>query len=165
MIPQPTWATPARLTVTAWPDPIVDARGHRPGAPYVESVWLGTLGPSATWAWQRLARIAGARPGTTIDSADLAATLGLGDGLARNAVISRTLTRLVNFGVATRHDDTLAVRTALPDLPLRHLARASTSARAAHHAITGRPLPAPTRSPQAAPVAETQSVTAGTVTL
>lgn len=133
--PQANRATPPRLTVAAWPDPVIEAHGHRPGSPYVEAVWLGVLGPSATWAWQRLARLATVRAGVTIDSVDLATSLGLGDGLGANAVISRTLGRLVAFGVAQRSEEVIAVRTALPDLPARRAARLSASARLAHERL------------------------------
>lgn len=124
--------TPERLTVVAWRDPLVEASGHRPGSPYVEAVWLGTLGPSTTLCWQRLSRLAATGPGTQIDTADLSRSLGLGDGLGRNAPVSRTLARMVAFGAATRTGDTLAVRLALADVPDRQLPRLSHSAQLAH---------------------------------
>ncbi len=133
--PQTNQATPPRLTVVAWPDTVIEAHGHRPGSPYVEGVWLGVLGPSATWAWQRLARIATTRPGVTIDSTDLATSLGLGDSLGTNSAISRTLGRLVAFETAQRGADIIAVRVALPDLPARRTARLSPSARLAHERL------------------------------
>jgi hypothetical protein len=34
--PFPT-GTPTSLTVVAWPDRIAEARGHKPGSPYVET--------------------------------------------------------------------------------------------------------------------------------
>ena len=145
--------TPPRLTVVARPDPVTEAHGHRPGSAYIEAVWLGVLGPSATWAWQRLARIATTRPGATIDSVDLATSLGLGDSLGPNAAISRTLARLVAFDAAQyRADkygaDIIAVRVALPDLATRRTARLSPSARLAHERLahthqTARPAPRP----------------------
>jgi hypothetical protein len=132
-------ATPPRLTVTAWADPVIESLGHRPGSPYVEAVWLGVLGPSTTWAWQRLARLVATKPGTTIDTADLAVSLGLGAGTGPHAAISRTLSRLVSFDVAHRGADTLAVRLALPDMPARRLLRLSRSARFAHGYLAHRP--------------------------
>lgn len=124
--------TPDRLTIVAWPDPRTEARGHRPGSPYVEAVWLGILGPSTTLCWQRLARLATARESTAIDSVDLAVSLGLGESLGRNAPISRTLGRMVAFGAARRSGETLAVRRALPDVPERMSGRLSYTARLAH---------------------------------
>ena len=140
--PQTNQPTPPRLTVVAWPDTVIEAHGHRPGSAYVEGVWLGVLGPSATWAWQRLARIATTRPGLTIDSVDLATSLGLGEGLGANAAISRTLGRLVAFDAAQRGADIIAVRVALPDLPARRTVRLSPSARFAHERLGHSRLPA-----------------------
>jgi hypothetical protein len=124
--------TPARLTVVAWPDPVVDAHGHRPESPYIAGVWLGTLGPSATWAWVKLAKIAAFAPGSAIDTVELAASLGLGRGLGPNAAMSRTIGRMVAFGAAARSGDTLAIRRALPDIPSHQLGRLSRSAQLAH---------------------------------
>ena len=124
--------TPATLTLVAFPDPVVERFGHRPGSPYVEFVWLGILWPSTTLAWQRLARQAAAMPSSKIDITDLSVSLGLGESLTRNAVVSRTLARLVAFDAARRQGDLLAVRLALPDLSERRLPRLSYSARLAH---------------------------------
>lgn len=142
--PQPHQPTPSRLQVIAWTDPVVQAHGHRPGTPYIEAVWLGVLGPSATWAWERLARIASARPSSVVDIADLATSLGLGTGMGPNAPISRTLARVVAFDAARRVGDTLAVRLALPDLAARRLARLSNTARLAHQHLAAVRHPAPT---------------------
>ena len=88
-------------------------------------------------------------PSSKIDITDLSVSLGLGESLARNAVVSRTLARLVAFDAARRQGDILAVRLALPDLPERHLSRLSYSARLAHErfahgtrsvTVTGTPL-------------------------
>ncbi len=148
----PALDTPSTLTVVPWPDPIVEAHGHRPGSPYVEACWLeGVLGPSTTLCWQRLSRLANSRPATAIDSTDLAVSLGLGEGLGRNAPISRTLNRMAAFGAAVRSGDTLAVRRALPDIPQRMLGRLSYTARLAHQhwaqlapAVAGGPQTTPT---------------------
>ena len=116
----------------AWPDPIVEAHGHNPGSPYVHGAWLGILGPSTTLCWERLSRVATFRPEIAVDTIDLAVSLGLGESLARNAPISRTLGRMVAFGAAQRSGDTLAVRRALPDVPERMVGRLAYSARLAH---------------------------------
>jgi hypothetical protein len=139
-------ATPARLTIGPWSDSVIEAHGHRPGSAYIEAVWLGVLGPSATWAYQRLARLAVARPGTSIDTVDLATSLGLGHNLGPNAMISRTLNRLVGFGAAVRNDSFLAVRLALPDLPARRVALLSPSARLAHQHLATHHLPTQARA-------------------
>lgn len=124
--------TPTSLTVVAWPDGIVESRGHKPGSAYVETVWLGVLGPSTTLCWSRLSRIASVRPGTVVDTTDLAVSLGLSAQLGRNTPITRTLSRMVMFGAAVRSGDTLAVRRALPDVPPRTASRLSYTAQLAH---------------------------------
>lgn len=124
--------TPASLTIVPWADPFVEAHGHKPGSPYIHGTWLGILGPSTTLAWERLGRIATARVSTPVDTVDLAVSLGLGENLGRNAAISRTLNRMVAFGVALRSGDTIAVRRALPDVPDRMLSRLSWTARLTH---------------------------------
>ena len=50
-------------------------------------------GPSTTWLWQRLARVATASPSAVIDMADLAARLGLGPNLDPSRAMSRTVNR------------------------------------------------------------------------
>lgn len=141
-------ATPATLTVIPLADRFGEGSGHRPGDPYVEFCYLPILGPSATWCWQRLARLAAARPATTIDTVDLAVSLGLSESLEPNKQISRTLHRLSAFDVATLSGDTLAVRRRLPDLPDRHLHRLSYTARLAHERWA-HPTPTPTPTPAA----------------
>ena len=124
--------TPERIVVVEWPGTGVPG-AHRPGTPYVHAVWLGVLGPSATLAWERLARQAAAAPGSEVGCADLARSFGLGDSLGHNAPLSRSLARLVAFGAASRPSQgSLAVRLGLPDVSARQLARLSRSANIAH---------------------------------
>jgi hypothetical protein len=132
--------TPARLNLIVWSDPVIEALGHRPGSPYIEAVWLGVLGPSTTWGWMRLARLAALRPASVVDVIDLSVSLGLGESLGRNASISRTLSRMAAFDAAHLVGDTIAVRLALPDIPERRLPRLSYSARLAHERF-GRARP------------------------
>ena len=132
--------TPVQLYVIAWSDPVIEGLGHRPGSAYIEAVWLGLLGPTTTFAWMRLSRLAAARPSATVDAVDLAVSLGVGEGLGRHAPISRTLARMVALDAAHRAGDTLAVRLALPDIPERRVDRLSYSARIAHEHLR-RPRP------------------------
>lgn len=148
--PGPNQATPPRLGVVPWPDPALERYGHRPGSPYVEAVWVGVLGPSATWAWQRLARVAAAHPGASIDTVDLAVSLGLGEGLGPNATISRTLRRLVIFGLAQQGPETIALRLALPDVSVAQARRLSASARLVHERLGSRGARAATTEGQGA---------------
>ncbi len=36
------------LTIRPWPDDVIDALGHDPRSAYVETYWLGILGPPST---------------------------------------------------------------------------------------------------------------------
>jgi hypothetical protein len=80
--------TPERIVVLEWPG-VGGPGAHRPGSPYVHAVWLGVLGPSATLAWERLARQAGAAPGSEVGCANLAHQRW-GQGLWQPAVPSQS---------------------------------------------------------------------------
>lgn len=132
-----TAITAGRLNVAAWPDPQIDATGYPPGSPYIDLVWLGILGPSATWAWTYLARIVATKSAAVVDLDDFAATLGIARG-GRRMSITHTLDRLVRFGAARRVDNILAVRRRLPAVPDHQLHRLSATARTAHQRVTAR---------------------------
>ncbi len=104
----------AEITVVAFEDPVVEHLGHRPGSAYIELCYLPVLGPSTTWLWQRLSRLAAAAPSTAVDAGDLALSLGLGNGLGAHAPLPRSLSRLVQFDCAYRAGEVFAVRRALP---------------------------------------------------
>src|SRR2546423_1106786 len=42
------------LTIRPWPDEVIDTVGLDPRSYYVETFWLGVLGPSTTWLLRRL---------------------------------------------------------------------------------------------------------------
>ena len=135
---------PEQLRVEVWPDPVVELVGHRPDSPYAEAVWLGVLGPSTGVAWRRLAHLAAARPGTIISVADLAQSLGLSQSLDMDAPMARAIARMVAFGTANRSGATLAVRTALPDVPYQARRKLSLSSQLAHqHWGSRQPAAAP----------------------
>jgi hypothetical protein len=140
MLATPAAALPATITITTWDDPLVEAHGFGPRSPYVEGIWTGVLGPSAVLCYRRLGPLV--ELGLTdidIDVVDLAVSLGLGEGTGRNAAITRTLARLVAFGVARwLPDGRYAVRRALAALPEYRVRRLSASARLFHEAQTGR---------------------------
>ena len=135
-----TGALPATITLVGWDDPLVETHGFGPRHPYIEGVWAGILGPSATLAYRRLGPLVELRVDPVdIDVVDLAVSLGLGEGTGRNALITRTLQRLVAFGAARwEPDGSYALRRALAPLPEHRLRRLSASARAFHDAQTRR---------------------------
>ena len=122
------------LTIRPWPDPVIDALGHDPRSWYVETYWLGILGPSTTWLLRRMAAGFDARPdGFDLPLADTARCLGLGDKGGRHSPFSRALARCVQFDVAQpQGDGVLGVRRRLPPLNRRQVLRLPESLRAAH---------------------------------
>jgi hypothetical protein len=116
---------PDQLRIVPWIDPVVDAAGHDPRSWYVETFWLGVLGPSTVWLLRLLAAGFDEAPsGFDLDLDDTARALGIGGRRGRNAPFQRTLDRCVTFDMARPAGPaTLAVRRHLPPLARRHLLR------------------------------------------
>ncbi len=113
------------IRVVPWPDPVADASGFAANSAMVEWCWLPVVGPSGTWAYRRLVSALAANKGAyDQDLAELAHWLGLGAGVSPNAPVSRTLLRLVRFGLAgVTGTRTLAVRRTAPPLRSSQLDR------------------------------------------
>jgi hypothetical protein len=122
------------IRVEAWRDPVVEALGHDPRSLYVETFWLPVLGPSTTWLLRRLAISLESSPdGCAVNLAETSRALGLGDRSGRNAPFMRTLARAIDFEMARPAGPcVLEVRTKLPPLARRHLARLPESLRHEH---------------------------------
>src|SRR4051794_16051416 len=104
--------------------------------PYVETLWLPVIGPSATWALRRLGAWATACPGgVNVILAELGGSLGLGWASGRNSSVQRSLRRLVMFGLAHWTSE-LAVATAVPPLADRQLRRLAPSLVRVHDRMT-----------------------------
>lgn len=159
---------PVTLAIVPWDDPVLEARGHDPRSEYVERFWLPILGPSTTWLLRRFARGFEEVPGGfRIDLADTSRALGLGEGTGRNSMITRSVERACQFGMAQRHGiDRLSVRTHLPPLTQRQVGRLPLALQMAHqrrideeqaHRVDLRsissPPPAPVRGPRLPPAA------------
>lgn len=124
---------PDELQLVPWVDPLVDRLGHDARSAYVETFWLGVLGPSATWLLRRAVAWLEASPdGVLVDLDELAGSLGLGGRGGRRLPFYRALDRCVLFGMVQRLGDQLAVRRRLPPLPARHLARLPRSVQEQH---------------------------------
>lgn len=140
MRPAPTTLTPSEaLTIVPWPDSVLDAVGHHPCSNYVETFWLGILGPSTTFLLRHLAIGLDAEPdGFELSMALTATRLGLGDKLSPHGPFVRTFTRLVQFQLATEavgpgvDGPTLAVRRRMPPLSRRQVIRLPELLQAAH---------------------------------
>ena len=106
------------LSIRSWPDPVIDALGHHPCSAYVETFWLGILGPSTTFLLRYLVTTLEASPdGVELDLKETAGRLGLGQRNGRHSPFVRTLGRLTRFRLAQLEDSTtLAVRLRVPPL-------------------------------------------------
>lgn len=113
------------LTIRPWPDDVIDALGHDPRSAYVETYWLGILGPSTTWLIRLLVAGLEAHPaGFELPLAETATRLGLGNKGGRHSPFMRALGRCVQFDLAQPHGDTvLAVRRKVPPLNRRQVMR------------------------------------------
>jgi len=122
------------LAVRPWPDDVIDALGHDPRSTYVETYWLGILGPSTTWLLRRLvARLEGHPSGFDLELAETARCLGLGHKGGRHSPFVRALTRLVQFDLAqAQGEGVLAVRRKVPPLSRRQVLRLPESLQESH---------------------------------
>lgn len=130
-------AEPATVRVLPWHDPLVERNGFAVDDPYVEMFWLPVLGPTATWLARRLVGgLQGSPDGYDCDIAEMARALGVSYSLGKNSPFTRALQRCSMFGVtqqiAVEPVQTIAVRTALPRIPQRHLARLPHPMQTAH---------------------------------
>ena len=106
-----------------------------PSSDYVFDCWTPVVGPSTVLLWRRLALVAleVGNGYAVVETADIFASLGLGTGMAKNAIGPRTIARMVGFGLAQCHGSRLlGVRTALDLLSATQVARLSGTARRSH---------------------------------
>lgn len=131
-----------RVRITAWPDALTDSVGHPVCGEYVENFWLGILGPTATWLLRRFAGALGTHgAGSDVDLQVLAGSLGLAYNPGRPNPFARGMDRLIMFGLV-RHVSsspvaTFAVRSRVPSLSQRQLARLPEQLRLDHAGFVG----------------------------
>ncbi|MFM9084832.1 MAG: hypothetical protein ACKOQ7_13330 [Actinomycetota bacterium] len=134
------------ITLSRWPDPVVESVGHPVRSEYVERFWLGVLGPTATWLLRRCSdEVLLSGTPVRVDLAVLAASLGLVHHAGRHNPFARGFDRCVMFGLMRHtgdpHGATLAVRTVVPPLAARQVARLPHELQVAHsdylHSRTG----------------------------
>ena len=135
------------LSISAWPDPVIDTLGHDPRSDYVERFWLPTLGPTTLLLLRRLASHLDLEPdGCALDVADLSQALGLGAREGTSSPLFRSLDRLTQFELAcSAASRTYAVRRTVPPVNRRHVQRLPISLQRAHDAwleerLTSTPL-------------------------
>lgn len=128
-------AVPANesLRIEPFDDALVERLGHDPRSRYVETFWLGTLGPSTLLLLRHLSDgLAAAPGGFDLDLSVCAVQLGLGDRDGKNGPFQRAFARLEQFGLAARRGNAFAVRRAIPNVPQRFVLRLPAPLRAAH---------------------------------
>ena len=133
------------MGILPWPDPVIDTLGHDPRAPYPETYWLPTLGPTALALLRLLAYRFDRRPdGFELDLTETSRCLGLGDRDGRNSPIARSLGRLVRFDLASPvGEGVLAVRRNVPPINRRHVRRLPASLQGEHDAWVNARLTEP----------------------
>jgi hypothetical protein len=122
------------LLIRPWPDDVIDALGFDPRSAYVETYWLGILGPSTTWLLRRLVAGLEASPdGFDLPLAETARQLGLGDRGGRHSPFLRAVARTIQFDLAQPEGEAiLAIRRRVPPLNRRQVLRLSPSLQEAH---------------------------------
>jgi len=135
-----TATTPTTLAIEPWPDPVIDQLGHDPRSAYVERFWLAVLGPSTVWLLRRMAdHLDEAPEGFTLELAETARAIGVGNKGGRNSPFMRSIDRTCRFGAARFVGaDTLAVRRKLPPLTRHQTQRLPDSLREEHQAWVER---------------------------
>lgn len=135
------------VTVTPWPDPVLDNLGHDPRSLYVERYWLSILGPSSLLLLRRLAGELERQPdGFSLRPARWAAEMGLGMKGGKHGPFWRSLERCCRFGAARRNGSLLTVRRRLPPLTLRQVERLPEQLQLAHQQWAADRLASPVRS-------------------
>ncbi|MCE2855737.1 MAG: hypothetical protein LW606_08570 [Ilumatobacteraceae bacterium] len=103
------------------------------GDMYLETFWLGVLGPTATWLTRHLTKLLAVASSddvagvVTIDVVELGARLGVSSQPTHDSVLSRAFNRLIMFNFAVPLYDSgmqcLAIRTIVPRIPDRLISR------------------------------------------
>ena len=139
-----------RLLIEPWPDDVIDTLGFDPRSGYVETYWLGILGPSTTWLLRRLAAGLDTSPdGFELSLAETARQLGLGDRGGRHSPFLRAVVRTIQFDLAQPRGDTvLAVRRRVPPLNRRQVSRLSPTLQEEHRLWQEEQLSIPTGEQQ-----------------
>jgi len=125
---------PDILHVEPWPDDLVESFGFDPRSAYVETYWLGILGPSTAWLLRRLVAGLDAQPeGYQLSLAETARSLGLSERGGRSSPFVRAVCRTIRFELAMpQGPDRLAVRRKLPPLTQPQVGRLPASLQRAH---------------------------------
>jgi hypothetical protein len=124
--------TNPEIFISEWVDPVVNATGFDAYGEYVETYWLGVIGPSATWVLRYLSRELEIFPnGYCLDLNDTASALGLAFRHGSGS-IERAIQRCATFGLVAQMPQSLAVRKRIPPVTKRQLLRLPTTLQKSH---------------------------------
>ena len=124
--------TNPEIFISEWVDPVVNATGLDACGEYVETYWLGVIGPSATWVLRYLSRELEIFPnGYCLDLNDTASALGLAFRHGSGS-IERAIQRCATFGLVAQMPQSLAVRKRIPPVTKRQLLRLPTTLQKSH---------------------------------
>jgi len=130
------------IALTALIDPTVEAIGHDPRSRYVETYWLGILGPTASWVLRRTTDLLDTHPGgIEIDLTELAREMGLSYTVGRSSPFAKAIQRLIMFGLAHNTPFGIAVRRSIPDVAHRHVRRMTDALQSRHAFDVAAPAP------------------------
>ncbi len=146
---RPTFTEPT-LAVEPWVDELVEQLGFDPRSAYVETFWLGVLGPSTVWLIRRLVAELDNNPqGYQLDLDETAATLGLRNNGGKHSPFMRALGRTCQFGLArTTGPNSLAIRRKLPPVTQGQLRKLPITTQRQHHQFTQRQRQSDTKTKQ-----------------
>jgi hypothetical protein len=121
------------IEVVCWRDTVVERVGFDACGDYVELFWLPIIGPTSTWLLRRLAVMAVLHPeGFPLDNATVAQSLGLGPNTSSQSSLIRSLQRLSIFGLVRLTGNRVEIRTVVPPLTMKQLARLPEHLQSAH---------------------------------
>ncbi|MFM8858404.1 MAG: hypothetical protein ACKOI2_14635 [Actinomycetota bacterium] len=121
------------IEVSRWRDTVVERVGFDACGDYLELFWLPVIGPTSTWLLRRLAVMVVLHPdGFPLDNTALAQSLGLGPNTSSQSSLVRSLQRLSIFGLVRMMGNRLEVRTVVPPLTMKQLARLPEHLQNAH---------------------------------
>ena len=124
--------TNSEIFVSEWVDPVLTATGFDASSEYVETYWLGVIGPSATWVLRYLSRELEVFPnGYCLDLNDTASALGLAFRHGSGS-LERAIGRCATFGLIAQTTQALLVRKKVPTITKRQLMRLPTQLQHSH---------------------------------
>ena len=123
------------LPVVRWSDPLVETLGYDARSRYVETYWTPAMGPSAIALVRRLNDGLAVGPdGLLVPLGELGLAIGLGGSVHASSRLVLSLARIADFGFAVLDGQRYAIRSALPPLSRRQVARLPQSLAVAHDA-------------------------------